>query len=129
MELALFINERNQLVLDVKAFVAVIASAATHKARKVYIGPGNTIHLTSRPGTVASERPLEMLHANLIKLLWVVAYYRGAGFDEDRTWKGPDTTLYGLRLWRRGAIQSEAFSGAATESTVHVLGAVPANPR
>lgn len=125
MGMALYVNENDELVLDLKAFVAVIASAATHKARRVHIGPDKVIHLTSRPGTQICERPLEMLHSNLVRLLWTVAYYRGAGFDADRSWKGPDPTLYGLRLWGRGVLQEEAFSGTTTPAELHPLGNVP----
>lgn len=126
MSNALYVNERNELVLDLKAFVAVIASASTHKPRRVYIGADKVIHLTSRPGTEPCERPLEMLHQNLIKLLWTVAYYRAAGYDEKRVWKGPDTNLHGLRLWERGAQHNEALSGVTTPAVIHVLGRVPA---
>ena len=126
MNMALFVDEENRLMLDLKAFVAVIAASATHKARRVYIGPDQTIHLTSRPGTQPCERPLEMLHENLIKLLWTVAYFRAAGYDEDRIWKGPDPSLYGLRLWGRGATREQAFSGATTPAALHCLGRVPA---
>ena len=83
------------------------------------------IHLTSRPGTVMCERPLEMLHSNLVRLLWTVAYYRGAGFCEERIWKGPDPSLHGLRLWEQGALRDEAFSGATTAAELRVLGKVP----
>jgi hypothetical protein len=126
MNMALFVDEENRLMLDLKAFVAVIAASATHKARRVYIGPDQTIHLTSKPGTQPCERPLEMLHENLVKLLWTVAYFRAAGYDEARIWKGPDPSLYGLRLWGRGATREQAFSGATTPAALHCLGRVPA---
>ena len=125
MNIAIFVDGDAQLMLDPKTFVSVIAASATHKARRVYIAPDKTIYLTSRPGTQPCERPLEMLHENLIKLLWTVAYYRGAGHDADRTWKGPDPSLHGLRLWSRGATREEAFSGATTPATLHSLGRVP----
>ena len=125
MELALFVNERDELVLDLKAFVGTIARASTHKPRRVHIGPDKAIYLTSRPGTVISERPLEMLHENLVRLLWTVAYYRGVGFSEERLWKGPDPSLYGLRLWAVDALRDDAFAGTTTPAEFRVLGTVP----
>jgi hypothetical protein len=126
MNMALYVDERSQLVIDLKAFVAVIAASATHKGRRVYIAPDKTIYLSSRPDTQPCERPLEMLHENLIRLLWTVAYYRGAGYDESRIWKGPDPSLYGLRLWERGASREQAFSGSTTPALIQPLGKVPA---
>lgn len=125
MSLALYVDEHDEMIVDLKAFVAVVASAATHKARRVYIGDDNVIHLTSKPGTVISERPLEMLHSNLLRILWTVAYYRGAGFQQQRIWKGPDASLGGLRLWDLGAQRDEAFSGTSTPAVLHSLGKVP----
>ena len=54
MERALYVNASDELVLDLKAFVAAIAKAATHKPRRVHIGS-------------CARRAMRAMHARLLK--------------------------------------------------------------
>lgn len=108
----------NSIVVHPQEFVAAIRAARTKRGIKVWIAPGNVIHLTSRTAphsAVKQDRSGNMLHDELVAILWTAAYFSGATRQTSgKEWQGPSVDLNGLRLWAENISIDQALSGATT---------------
>lgn len=114
LEAALFWSSHNELAINPMEFMLTLASIRKTKGRAVFIGDDGVIHLTSRtapPGAKKTTRTGDMLHSDLIDLLWSVAYYAGCHRGGTEGWTGPHQTLDDLRLFEQGLTVEQALSG------------------
>ncbi len=102
----------------------LMPASGRHMARRLasesrYIGPGSIAgklyHLGSYPGAVLSQRPRDIIHGDVIKLLrprWSLAWlddYEGCGRDQ------PEPHAY-----RRVIVPVQLRSGASLDAWVYV---------
>ena len=118
---SLYWDDSRSLWVHPERFVLAIGKQRKTKGRAVYIGADNVIHLTSRTAprdSVKTDRDGDMLHDDLISLLWSVAYYGGldrSSSDID-TWRGPLVDLGNLRLFSPSISVEQALSGSTSRA-------------
>lgn len=114
LQTALFWSSPAELVVNPMELVLTLANLRKTKGRAVFVGDDGIIHLTSRTAPADAEktqRTGDMLHSDLIDLLWSVAYYAGCHRGGSQGWAGPDQTLDGLRLFSESLTLDQALSG------------------